>query len=99
MTRNRLQINNFQSIDIPDQSGRKLLITGANNSLGLQAAAIRAGWGAIILACRNQTTGREALDQVQAVGPAAEHHLVGRDLGVARERRPPLWMWRRASTC
>src|SRR5882762_5537722 len=81
MTRTPLQTKNFRVGDMPDQSGRTILITGANNGLGLKAAAALAGAGArIILACRNQTTAQEALRRVRAAGPEAEHGLVALDL-------------------
>jgi len=80
MTRTQ-QVDNFRSRDIPDQTGKTAVITGANNGLGLQAATALAGAGAgVVLACRNQATGREALDRVRAAGPGAEHHLVPLDL-------------------
>ncbi|KUH97261.1 oxidoreductase [Mycobacterium sp. IS-3022] len=89
MTRTRLQVDNFRSADIPDQAGKTMVITGANNGLGLQAATALAAAGArIILACRNQMTGLEALDRVRLAGPGAEHHLVPldlADLGSVRE--------------
>ncbi|MFH5231736.1 oxidoreductase [Antrihabitans spumae] len=72
-----LQISRFRSTDVPDQTGKTILITGANNGLGLQAATVLAGAGAaIVLACRNQNTGKAALAQVRAAAPNAEHHLV-----------------------
>jgi NAD(P)-dependent dehydrogenase (short-subunit alcohol dehydrogenase family) len=81
MTRTPLQINDFGLSDIPDQTGKTILITGANNGLGLQAATALAGAGArIILACRNQVTGQEALNRVRTVGPQVEHGLVALDL-------------------
>jgi len=81
MTRTPLQITDFGLGDIPDQTGKTILITGANNGLGLQAATALAGAGArIILACRNQTTGQEALNRVRTAGPRAEHGLVALDL-------------------
>ncbi|MDT5266764.1 MAG: hypothetical protein QOI90_3390 [Mycobacterium sp.] len=89
MTRTPLQTKNFRVSDIPDQAGKTILITGANNGLGLQAATALAGAGArIILACRNQETGREALHRVRTAGPEAEHGLVAldlADLGSVRE--------------
>ena len=89
MTRTTLQINDFGLGDIPDQTGKAILITGANNGLGLRAATALAGAGArIILACRNQTTGAQALDQVRRVGAGADHALVAldlADLGSVRE--------------
>ncbi|KAA0074886.1 SDR family NAD(P)-dependent oxidoreductase [Mycolicibacterium sp. P9-64] len=81
MTRTPLQINDFGLSDVPDQTGKTILITGANNGLGLQAATALAGAGArIILACRNQVTGQEALNRIRSVGRQAEHGLVALDL-------------------
>ncbi len=40
--------------DIPDQSGRTILVTGANSGLGLRSAeALAAAGGHVLLACRN----------------------------------------------
>jgi protochlorophyllide reductase len=62
--------------DIPDQTGRTVLITGANSGLGLAAAGLLAGRGArVLMACRSPERGAEAL---RAVGGAAE--LVKLDL-------------------
>jgi NAD(P)-dependent dehydrogenase (short-subunit alcohol dehydrogenase family) len=81
MTRTPLQTKDFRVGDMPDQAGKTILITGANNGLGLRAATALAGAGArIILACRNQTTGGEALHRVRTAGPEAEHGLVALDL-------------------
>ncbi|MCV7228380.1 oxidoreductase [Mycolicibacterium komossense] len=89
MTRSPLRIPNFRVVDIPPQAGKTILITGANNGLGLRAATALAGAGArIILACRNQATGAEALAQVCRAGPEADHRLVAldlADLGSVRE--------------
>jgi NAD(P)-dependent dehydrogenase (short-subunit alcohol dehydrogenase family) len=67
--------------DIPDQSGRTALITGANSGLGLRTAQVLAGKGArVLLACRSAERGTEALRSVSqlATGPAPE--LVRLDL-------------------
>ncbi|MDT5107784.1 MAG: hypothetical protein QOI25_5297 [Mycobacterium sp.] len=89
MTHTPLQTTNFRLSDMPDQAGKTILITGANNGLGLRAATALAGAGArIILACRNQVTGAEALNQVRMAGAEADHGLVAldlADLGSVRE--------------
>ena len=45
--------------DIPDQSGRTALVTGANGGLGLETARVLARKGAhVVMAVRNQQTCR-----------------------------------------
>ena len=61
--------------DIPDQTGRTILITGANSGLGLRSAEALAAKGArVLLACRNASRAATALAAVkaQATGPAPE---------------------------
>jgi hypothetical protein len=67
--------------DMPDQSGRTVLITGANSGLGLGSAEALASHGArVLMACRNAAKAATARDQVAkvATGPAPE--VVGLDL-------------------
>lgn len=55
----------WTAADIPDQSGRTALITGANSGLGLTSAKALAARGArVLLACRSPERGRAALHQV-----------------------------------
>ena len=61
--------------DIPDQTGRTILITGANSGLGLRSAEALAAAGArVLMACRNATKAAAAQQQVaaKATGPAPE---------------------------
>jgi NAD(P)-dependent dehydrogenase (short-subunit alcohol dehydrogenase family) len=67
--------------DIPDQSGRNALVTGANSGLGLRVAQALAGANAnVTLACRDAQRGSKALDEVAAVGGAGEIELQELDL-------------------
>ncbi|MBP2334351.1 protochlorophyllide reductase [Saccharothrix coeruleofusca] len=65
--------------DIPDQSGRTALVTGANSGLGLRTAQVLSGRGArVLMACRSPERGQRALERVLAGGGEAE--LVRLDL-------------------
>ncbi|KUI13126.1 short-chain dehydrogenase [Mycobacterium sp. GA-1285] len=58
--------------DIPDQTGRTAIVTGANSGLGYDTAAALAGRGAaVVLAVRNVDKGNEALDRIKKSSPDA----------------------------
>jgi NAD(P)-dependent dehydrogenase (short-subunit alcohol dehydrogenase family) len=65
----------WTAADIPDQTDRTILITGANSGLGLRSAEALAAKGArVLMACRNATKAAAAREAVaaQAVGAAPE---------------------------
>jgi len=67
--------------DIPDQSGRTALVTGANSGLGLETAAALAAHGArVLMACRNQEKAADALRRVREVATGAPPEVVPLDL-------------------
>src|SRR6202035_4728882 len=67
--------------DIPDQSGRVAVITGANTGLGYWTAAALADNGAhVVLAVRNLDKGKDAVKAITAKSPKADVALQQLDL-------------------
>jgi NAD(P)-dependent dehydrogenase (short-subunit alcohol dehydrogenase family) len=60
-----------KDIEIPDQTGKLAVVTGANSGIGLETARRLAGAGAeVILAVRNPTKGAEAVADITTGLPA-----------------------------
>jgi NAD(P)-dependent dehydrogenase (short-subunit alcohol dehydrogenase family) len=67
--------------DVPDQSGRVVIVTGANTGIGYHTAAALAYRGAhVVLAVRNLEKGNEALSRIVAATPGADVTLQALDL-------------------
>jgi NAD(P)-dependent dehydrogenase (short-subunit alcohol dehydrogenase family) len=67
--------------DIPDQTGRVVVVTGANGGLGLVTARALAGRGAVvIMAARNPERTERAVEEITAAVPGAELDVVPLDL-------------------
>lgn len=76
-----VKTDNWTAADIPDQSGRTFVVTGANSGLGYVTSRELASHGAhVILAVRNETKGKEALGQLRARQPDAKLELRHVDL-------------------
>ena len=62
----------WTTADIPDQTGRTAVITGANTGLGYETAAALAAKGAhVVLAVRNLEKGKAAADLITRATPGA----------------------------
>jgi len=67
--------------DIPDLSGKKAIVTGANSGLGLRTALELTRHGAgVVLACRSAERGEEALGTIRAEVPDGDVTLASLDL-------------------
>jgi protochlorophyllide reductase len=71
----------WTAADIPDQTGRTVLVTGASSGLGLHvASALAAARARVLLACRDAERGKAAMQTVWAQTPGADLELVLLDL-------------------
>ncbi len=67
--------------DIPDQTGRIAIVTGANTGIGWQTARSLAARGAtVVLACRNLDKGRGAVEKILEEHADAKLELMQLDL-------------------
>ena len=84
--------NTWTVADMPDQTGRIAVVTGANTGLGFETAAALAARGAsVVLAVRNVEKGEDAAATIIATTPGADVAVQALDLSsldsVARGRR------------
>ena len=94
----------WTTADIPDQTGRTAVITGANTGLGYETAAALAAKGAhVVLAVRNLEKGKAAADLITRRTPGASVALQELDLtsleSIRTRRRPTALQATTASTC
>jgi NAD(P)-dependent dehydrogenase (short-subunit alcohol dehydrogenase family) len=72
----------FIAADVPNQTGKTIVVTGANTGLGFEAAKVLAGKGArVLLSCRSQSKAQAAKESILAAFPKADVIIVELDLG------------------
>src|SRR5918994_3650177 len=70
------------SADIPDQSGRIAVVTGANGGLGLETSRALAAAGAhVVMAARNQDKAAAAVEDIRGTVGEPAFEVVALDLG------------------
>ncbi len=74
-------MTNWTVENIPDQTGRMAIVTGANSGLGFETALALAAKGAtVIMACRNQQKAQKALEDIKQAVPNADIEVMPLDL-------------------
>ena len=69
--------NDWTEDDIPDQTGRTILITGANSGIGFEAARALAQHGAtVVLACRNRSKADDAVAKITEANPTGSTEIL-----------------------
>ncbi len=71
----------WTSAQMPSQTGKTMLVTGANSGVGYQAALELARHGAyVVLGCRNAAKGEDALERLRREAPSAQVELAVLDV-------------------
>jgi NAD(P)-dependent dehydrogenase (short-subunit alcohol dehydrogenase family) len=77
----RAASGSWTKADIPDQSGRIAVVTGANTGVGLETARVLAEHGAhVVLACRDTGKGESAAARIVEAAPNADVAVTQLDL-------------------
>lgn len=85
----------WTAADIPDQTGRRAIVTGANSGLGFETALALAAHGAqVTLAVRDTGKGEAAAEQIRARAPQASLEVQRLDLADLASIDEFAWLWR-----
>src|SRR4051812_5469732 len=71
----------FTEADVPDQSGKTFIVTGANTGIGFEVARVLGERSArVLLACRDAARAGTAIARIQQATPRAELAFLPLDL-------------------
>lgn len=74
--------NGFTESDVPEQSGKCFIVTGANTGIGFETSRVLAARGArVIMACRSKEKAEKATARIKQLIPAAELVFLPYDQG------------------
>ena len=72
----------FTEADVPKQTGKSFIVTGANAGVGFEIARVLAARGArVLLGCREQTKAQDAIARIKRITPNADLVWLPLDLG------------------
>lgn len=71
----------FTEADVPDQSGKCFIVTGANTGIGFELSKVLAARGArVLLGCREKERANEAIARIKQITPSANLEWLPLDL-------------------
>lgn len=77
-----MQHKGFTAADVPDQTGRCFIVTGANTGIGFEVASVLAQRNArVLLACRDEAKAADAMRHIRRKLPDADLAFLPLDLG------------------
>jgi NAD(P)-dependent dehydrogenase (short-subunit alcohol dehydrogenase family) len=72
----------FTEADVPKQTGKSFIVTGANAGVGFEIARVLAARGArVLLGCREQTRAEDAIARIKRIAPNDDLVWLPLDLG------------------
>lgn len=89
----------WNTSDLPDLTGRTVIVTGANSGLGFCTSEALAAHGAkVTMAVRNLDKGHQAADKIRATSPGAQVELARLDLADLASVRAFAQSWSAANS-
>lgn len=74
-------MSGFTDADVPDQSGKTFIVTGANTGIGFEvASALAARRARVLLACRDEAKAEAAISKIRRKTPGADLAFLPLDL-------------------